>query len=137
MLKTVLARIADAGRQYREGRIAQERAREEAYLSEAQTLTERPPACPAPWRGALQLRRCPSDKVNAMPSIHSLVASAACNWFVVPVYNPGSRVNHVVRGTLRKLDGRVVRQEGKDVLVDWPRYGQAFVPAKELATISD
>lgn len=44
--------------------------------------------------------------------------------FETPKFSPGESVNRFYRGALDRVDGRVLTQSSKGVLVEWPRAGQ-------------
>lgn len=54
---------------------------------------------------------------------HQAITKAILNLFAEPSFDTGARVNRVSKGALDRIDGRVVAQTEKGVLVEWPRNG--------------
>ncbi|MGE0350720.1 hypothetical protein [Hydrogenophaga sp.] len=46
--------------------------------------------------------------------------------FQTPRFAAGARVNRMHRGSLDRVDGRVVAQTREGVLVEWPRNGAGW-----------
>ncbi|MBA4264869.1 MAG: hypothetical protein C0453_07305 [Comamonadaceae bacterium] len=48
------------------------------------------------------------------------------SFFQSPKFNPGVRVNRFHKGSIDRVDGRVVAQTSEGVLVEWPRFGSGW-----------
>jgi hypothetical protein len=48
------------------------------------------------------------------------------SFFQTPRFSAGVRVNRFVRGSMDRIDGRVVAQTADGVLVEWPRFGTGW-----------
>ncbi|MFW5331731.1 hypothetical protein [Hydrogenophaga sp. ZJX-1] len=49
-----------------------------------------------------------------------------------PRFTTGARVNRFNKGSIDRLDGRVVAQTDEGVLVDWPRFGSGWEQPHKL-----
>lgn len=47
-------------------------------------------------------------------------------FFQAPRFAAGARVNRLHKGSLDRIDGRVVAQTRDGVLVEWPRHGTGW-----------
>lgn len=52
--------------------------------------------------------------------------------FRTPSFQAGARVNRFQGGQIDRLDGYVLAQQDKDVLVEWPRHGTDWERAHQL-----
>lgn len=48
------------------------------------------------------------------------------SYFQTPQFPAGARVNRLNKGSLDRVDGRVVAQTEEGVLVEWPRNGSGW-----------
>ncbi len=48
------------------------------------------------------------------------------SYFQTPQFPAGARVNRLYKGSLDRVDGRVVAQTDEGVLVEWPRNGSGW-----------
>ena len=48
------------------------------------------------------------------------------SYFQTPQFPAGARVNRLNKGSLDRVDGRVVAQTEEGVLVEWPRDGSGW-----------
>lgn len=48
------------------------------------------------------------------------------SYFQTPQFPAGARVNRLHKGSLDRVDGRVVAQTDEGVLVEWPRNGSGW-----------
>jgi hypothetical protein len=48
------------------------------------------------------------------------------SYFQTPQFAAGTRVNRLHKGSLDRVDGRVVAQTHEGVLVEWPRNGSGW-----------
>lgn len=48
------------------------------------------------------------------------------SYFQTPQFAAGARVNRLHKGSLDRVDGRVVAQTEEGVLVEWPRNGSGW-----------
>lgn len=48
------------------------------------------------------------------------------SYFQTPHFAAGARVNRLHKGSLDRVDGRVVAQTEEGVLVEWPRNGSGW-----------
>lgn len=48
------------------------------------------------------------------------------SYFQAPQFAAGARVNRLHKGSLDRVDGRVVAQTEEGVLVEWPRNGSGW-----------
>ena len=46
--------------------------------------------------------------------------------FQTPRFNAGVRVNRFYKGSIDRVDGRVVAHTAEGVLVEWPRFGSGW-----------
>ncbi|QHE88076.1 hypothetical protein [Hydrogenophaga sp. BPS33] len=61
----------------------------------------------------------------AVTPTHRLIAFLN-SFFRAPRFAAGARVNRLHKGTLDRIDGRVVAQTRDGVLVEWPRHGTGW-----------
>ncbi len=48
------------------------------------------------------------------------------SFFQTPKFHAGVRVNRFYKGSIDRVDGRVVAQTSEGVLVEWPRFGSGW-----------
>lgn len=84
--------------------------------------------------GALMLKEM-MFTVLARGGLLAALVSALKAPFMPPAFKFGDRVNHVPRGRMARTDGFVLAQDAWGVRVEWPRGGQASIPADELCQI--
>lgn len=54
------------------------------------------------------------------------------SFFQTPQFSAGVRVNRLHKGSLDRIDGRVVAQTDEGVLVEWPRNGSGWESPQAL-----
>jgi hypothetical protein len=68
----------------------------------------------------------------AMNRLFSAFAQHFKDMFGTPVFTPGARVNRFANGHLDRLDGHVLTQSSRGVLVEWPRVGTTWETPTQL-----
>lgn len=69
--------------------------------------------------------------MNVVPALFTLVKKLS-RLFESPQFRSGERVNATQGGHLVRVDGRVLAQTPKGVLVEWPRGGQSWEDPRVL-----